>query len=108
MNVSDNPYSEPAGQASERALRLASDKPERAKPISCDELRQWVRTAQPNARLIYGHGSNASQCCGAKLRELVWELSEKGYVTPHGTKLGGAKVQIVMRTHRPVLKGATL
>lgn len=78
-----------------------------------DRLRQWVRAAQPNARLTYGHGPNASSCCSAELRDYVMELSRAGYVTPHRLNLKGEggevePVQIVQRTHRPVLQGAEL
>ncbi|MCT2398504.1 hypothetical protein [Novosphingobium mangrovi (ex Huang et al. 2023)] len=78
------------------------------RPLSCAELRDWVRAAQPGARKIYGHGACASVCCSKPVRELVMDLAGKGYLTPHTMRLGGEKVQIVQRTRRPLLKGAAL
>lgn len=78
--------------------------------MTCEKLRAWVKQAQPNARLVYGHGANASACCGRELRELVLELAEKGYLTPHMIRIPPSRVavQIVQRTARAVLKGASL
>lgn len=78
------------------------------RPLTAESLREWVRAAQPNARKVYGHGPNASQSCGAELFECVQALTVAGYVTAHRMKLAGEPVQIVQRTHRPVLKGARL
>lgn len=78
--------------------------------VSCSQLREWVRGAQANARIVYAHGACASTCCPATLRELVRELARKGYLTAHTAAVGeaGVKVQIVQRTARPILKGAVL
>lgn len=78
--------------------------------ISCRDLRNWVREARPNARLVYGNGACASTCCSKPLRELVMDLAARGYVTPHTIRLGAErrKVQVIQRTARPVLKGAML
>lgn len=101
MQVSDNPQTH-------------EDKTGPVRSLTCARLRDWVRSAQPGARLTYGQGANASLCCTAELRDLVWDLAQKGYLTPHTVRLGrddygrSVKVQIVQRTARPVLKGAVL
>lgn len=78
--------------------------------MTCERLRQWVRHAQPNARTVYGYGANASACCTEAVRDLVQDLTDRGYLTPHFTRIGPERtpVQIVQRTARPVLNGAVL
>lgn len=73
-------------------------------------LDQWVRGAQPNAQLVYGHGDMASEAAPPDLREHVMSLAAKGWVTPHFIRgrSGTPHRHIVMRTNRPFLNGSTL
>ena len=77
---------------------------------TCQQLRDWARIAQPNARAIYGHGGCASICTSKAMRELVMDLAAKGYLTPHTMRIGPdrEKVQVVQRTARPLAQGAVL
>lgn len=75
-------------------------------PMSTDRLRMWVRQAQPNARLVYGHGGVVAHCCSKVVAEAVRELADKGYLTSHRTKDGeGTVLQLVQRSHRPAPRG---
>lgn len=84
--------------------------PECFTPPSLTMLHQWVRNAQPNAKLVYGQGAIALQCVAPVLRERVMELAEHGWLSPHFIrgKNGAPDRQIVMRSQRPFLKGSHL
>lgn len=73
-------------------------------------LNAWVERAQPNAKLTYGEGINASQCVPEDLRERARELSQRGWLTTHFVRGrdGAPNRQVVMRTNRPFLKGSKL
>ncbi len=80
-------------------------------PLTCSRLREWVKIAQPNARLTYAQGSaSVSQCCRPELRDLAWELAEKGYLSPHFIRGKGGEPNrhIVQRSHRKYVKGVEL
>ena len=80
-------------------------------PISPQKLRDWVAAAQPNARLIYGEGVVLADCCAGDVRQLVMELAERGWLTPHNPRRhAGDPVKhfLVQRTHRPFLRGSKL
>lgn len=106
MDASDMIAASSLGSGSVDAPALAA---EPAALPDTAQLRAWVAAAQPNARLVYGLGGVVAQSCRPRVRELVWELAEKGFVTPHRCKLANGEVgQIVQRTHRPLLKGERL
>lgn len=90
--------------------KTAADSAARFVSPTCGRLREWVKIAQPGARLTYAQGVPLANVCRSELRELVWELHQKGYLTPHCVKgTGGeASIHIVQRTHRQWLKGAAL
>ncbi|MEO5605579.1 MAG: hypothetical protein ABIR02_08205 [Novosphingobium sp.] len=79
-------------------------------PPQIVQLLDWVRAAQPNARLIYAQGVILRDCCRPALREKVAALGEAGYLTSHFVRGRGGdpSIHIVMRTQRVYLKGATL
>lgn len=78
--------------------------------LSCEGLREWVRGAQPGARLEYARGTVLAEVCERTLRELVMKLAEAGYLSPHRSRDPESRsfVHIVVRGSRPVLKGAAL
>ena len=78
-------------------------------PMSPTRLRQWVEMSQPNARLVYGEGASLAEACAKDVKALVMDLAERGWLTPHFQRnRGGIPRYIVMRTHRPFLKGSKL
>lgn len=91
-------------QQSHPALLLSSFKA----PPRCGQVRDWVRDAQPGARLIYSVGYALKQWCPNDLRELVGSLNDKGFVTAHFTRVGAEGVYLIQRTSRPVKRGDDL
>lgn len=79
-------------------------------PITPTRLKQWVEQAQPNARLVYGTGMRLAEACSIPVKELVLDLYEKGWLTPHYQKAAGGEParHLVQRTQRPFLKGTVL
>lgn len=79
-------------------------------PITTHRLKQWVEQAQPNARLVYGTGARLVEACSPQVKDLVMQLAEKGWLTPHYQKAanGEAARHIVQRSQRPFLKGTVL
>ncbi len=77
-------------------------------PMTAARLRDWVKIAQPNARMIYGYGGVVTHACTAAVAAQVRTLAALGYATSHRTKIEGRVVQLVMRTKKPYLKGAPL
>lgn len=82
--------------------------------MTCAKLIEWVKLAQPNARLTYGEGSILAYACTPMVADKVMELSTaqggKGMLTPHFVRgrNGEPSRYIVQRTQRPYLKGMEL
>ena len=78
--------------------------------MTCARLREWVKLAQPNARLTYGEGSVLKNACIPQVAELVMSLAEKGLLTPHFVRGRDGEVSryIVQRTQRPYIRGMDL
>lgn len=74
------------------------------------ELREWVRQAQPNARLAYARGTPLADHCRFELRDKVMELADRQWLTPHFVRGRGGEpdLHIVQRTHRKFVKGTEL
>ena len=87
-----------------------SDRPSGFNPQpNRDQIRDWVRRSQPNARLVYGHGPMAQNAAPTTC-ELVMELYRGGWLTPHFIRGrdGTPDRHIVQRTQRPFLRGMKL
>jgi hypothetical protein len=78
--------------------------------MTCGRLREWVKLAQPNARLTYAEGSLLTLACTPEVKELVASLAGKGMLTPHFVRGRGGEPSryIVQRSQRPYLKGMEL
>lgn len=48
--------------------------------ISRDDLLEWVLTAQPGARLLYGHGEHATHVASEEVNDELKKLAGQGYV----------------------------
>ncbi len=80
------------------------------RPPTVDRLREWVKIAQPNARMTYAEGDILAQSARADLIAKARELAEKGFLTTHfirGRK-GAPSLHIVQRTKREWKKGMAL
>lgn len=78
--------------------------------VSCRTLCEWTVWAQPNARLVYGHGAAWERCCRAELRDQVLKLQKLGLVTSHFVRGrdGEPDRHLLQRTQRPYLNGMLL
>lgn len=89
---------------------LPTPSPPAAAPLSCAQLREWVRAAQRGARLPCGEGASWALAAGPAVTKLVGELAARGFLTPHRSRdrASRALVHLVMRSARPVLPGEVL
>ena len=76
-------------------------------------LHQWIAEARPNARLIYGEGTQLHEACSAEVKRAVMALADKGWLTPHFQRCrpphgDGLARYLVQRTARPFVKGTKL
>ena len=88
----------------------------RAAPITAARLREWVRAAQPGARLIYARGAASRISCGPQVADEVQRLGPGGadscgavrtgleLVTAHFSRdpVTREGQYLVQRTRRPV------
>ena len=61
--------------------RLTDDT--RFSPVSCADIRDWVRKSQPGARMTYGRGWHLSSACSADVAEFVVRLNVLGFASYH-------------------------
>lgn len=89
---------------------IAEAPPGQRRTLTVGDLHEWVAGAKPNARLTYARGSHVREGCSELVRRAVFDLYEKGWLTPHriAASEGGAPHHIVQRTARPFLKGMKL
>ena len=88
----------------------------RAAPITAARLREWVRGAQPGARLIYARGASCRLNCGPLVADEVQRLGPGG-ADSNGAQRSGLELvtahfsrdpitlegqYLVQRTRRPV------
>lgn len=78
--------------------------------MTCSRLREWVKIAQPGARLTYGEGNLLAQACAPDVKQLVMVLAGKDWLTPHFVRgrNGEPSRYIVQRSQRAYLKGMPL
>jgi hypothetical protein len=78
--------------------------------LTCLQLKQWARTAQPNARLIYAHGVQWEHASRSEIRDQVLKLQRLGLATSHFVRgrNGGPDHHLLQRTQRPCLAGMDL
>lgn len=74
--------------------------------LTISRLNDWLRKAQPNARLCYGHGEHASKVASEEVNETLRTLAERKFLflcqgrrTPHGREY------LAIRSSRPVPVG---
>jgi hypothetical protein len=74
------------------------------------QLREWVRAAQPNARLVYAHGVQWEHSSRSDVRDQVLKLQKLGLATSHFVRgrLGEPDRHLLQRSQRPYLKGMQL
>lgn len=58
------------------------------RPVHCGQVKAWVMTAQPRARMTYGQGWHLSSACSAEVGEYARVLSDLGLVTLHQSRAG--------------------
>jgi len=70
----------------------------------------WMKRAQPNARLIYGWGAPWQTCAPTDVRNMVSRLQDAGLATSHFVKARGDQPahHLLQRTKRPYLRGMKL
>lgn len=82
--------------------------------ITVARLREWVRAAQPGARLIYATGPSCRASCGEAVADEVARLGSGAMdkktgrktqglmlVSEHHTKIDGTGTYLIQRTAKP-------
>jgi hypothetical protein len=77
---------------------------------TCQQLREWTRAAQPNARLPYASGIHWQISVPPEQQFLVLRLQGLGLVTSHFVRgpVRGGEHYVLQRTQRPYVKGMQL
>lgn len=67
---------------------IENEKAARMRPVSCAEIRHWVRTAQAGARMTYGQGWHLSSACSEEVGGYARLMSDMALVTLHQSRAG--------------------
>jgi hypothetical protein len=75
--------------------------------LTLARLNDWIRKAQPGARLCYGHGDHASHVASEDVNATLRQLAEREFLfLCQGQRGLNGRAYLAIRSSRPAPEGA--